>query len=165
MREGPKEAFATVWALTGVSMLFAWAVYRLGSRGIATVRGGLEAGEWVVLALLVVAFGYGEGFVALERRWVPGLVERARRLRDDRRLLMRVLAPLYGMSLIGTRPRELLRGWLGTSAIVGAILLVRTFPEPWRGIVDLSVAAALCWGLVAILRRLPAAVVTSGVRP
>lgn len=153
MRRGWEGVVPTVWALIGVSTLFAWAVYRLGSRGIETVQGGLRAGEWVVLGVLVVAFGIGEGFVALERRWVPQLVERARRLRHDRRLVMRVLAPFYGMALIGTRPEELLRGRLGTGAIVCAILLVRTFPEPWRGIVDLSVAVALAWGLVAILRR------------
>jgi hypothetical protein len=35
---------------------------------------------------------------------------------------------------------------------------VAGLPAPWRGIVDFSVAVALVWGLVAILRRVPAAV-------
>lgn len=148
----------SAWTLTGVAALFAWAIYRLGARGIATIRAGLDTGEWTVLVLLTAAFVYGEGFLALDRRWVPRVVERARRVRDDRRLVVRVLAPLYGLSLVGTSRLELARGWLGTAAIVVAVVLVAGLPAPWRGIVDFSVAVALFWGLVAILRRVPAAV-------
>lgn len=148
----------TAWALIGVGGLLAWATYRLGSRGIDTIRGGLEVGEWVVLALLVPAFAYTEGFLAMDRRWVPKVVERARRLVDDNRRALWLVAPFYGMSLIGSGRKELLRAWLGTAAIVAAVALVRMLPEPWRGIIDLSVATALAWGLAAILRRLPAEV-------
>ena len=107
---------------------------------------------------LPVAFVYGEGFRALDRRWVPMLVERALLLRDDPRLFVRLLAPLYGLSLVGAGRDDLIRGWLLTTAILGAVLIVRTLPDPWRGIVDFAVAAALAWGLVAILRRVPEAV-------
>ncbi len=86
------------------------------------------------------------------------LVERALLLRDDPRLFVRLLAPLYGLSLVGTRRDDLIRGWLLTTGILGAVLIVRTLPDPWRGIVDFAVAAALAWGLVAILRRVPEAV-------
>lgn len=156
MKSGVARGLVTLWALLGVSGLFAWAVVRLGSRGIDTVRGGLEPGEWVVGVLLVVGLAYGEGLEALDRRWVPKLVERVRRLRDDPRWLLWMLAPFYGLALIGGGRKELLRGWIGTSAVVTAVLIVRTFPEPWRGIVDLGVAAALAWGMMAIFRRLPA---------
>ncbi len=151
------SSVATGWAMIGVSILFASATYRMGSRGIATMQGGLSAGEWVALVLLTLAFVYGEGFRALDRRWVPGLVQRARRLRREGGTLLRVLAPLYGLSLIGVDRRKLVRAWAGTTAIVLAVLLVRSLPEPWRGITDFAVAAALAWGLVAILRRVPSA--------
>jgi len=150
----------TGWTLAGVGALFAWAAYRLGARGMDTLRGGLEAGQWVALVGLVLLFVYGEGFLALDQRWVPKLVQRARRLRDEPGVLIRLLAPLYGLSLVGTERGELLRGWAGTLVVVGAVLTVRVFPEPWRGIVDLSVAAALVFGLVAIMRRVPHAVGT-----
>ena len=148
-------AVVSAWTLIGVAALFATAIYRLGGRGIATIQAGLEWGEWVVLVLLTVTFVYGEGFRALDRRWVPRLVERALLVRDEPRLLVRVLAPLYGMSLIGAGKNDLIRGWLLTTGIVGAVLIVRTLPDPWRGIVDFAVGAALAWGLVAILRRFP----------
>lgn len=147
---------APLWAVAGVSALFAWAVWRLGWRGLLTIRGGLGGLEWAILVVLTVAFVYGEGYRALDRRWVPGLIERARALRFEHRSLVRLLAPLHGMALIAVSRGRLVRAWLGTLAIVGAILLVRILPEPWRGIVDFSVAAALAWGLVAIVRRVPA---------
>ena len=152
------RAVVSAWTLIGVAALFASAVYRLGSRGVATIQAGLGWGEWSALVLLTVAFVYGEGFRALDRRWIPRLVERARLVGDDPRLFVRLLAPLYGLSLVGAGRDELVRGWLLTAAILGAVLIVRALPDPWRGIVDFAVAAALAWGLVAILRRVPASV-------
>ncbi len=148
-------ALVSAWTLIGVAALFTSAIYRLGTRGVATIQAGLGWGEWLVLVLLTVAFVYGEGFRALDRRWVPRLVERALLLRDEPRVLMRLVAPLYGLSLVGAARDDLIRGWLLTTAILGAVLIVRALPDPWRGIVDFAVAAALAWGLVAILRRLP----------
>lgn len=148
-------ALVSAWTLIGVAALFTSAIYRLGARGVATIQAGLGWGEWLVLVLLTVAFVYGEGFRALDRRWVPRLVERALLLRDDPRVLVRLVAPLYGLSLVGAARDDLIRGWLLTTAILGAVLIVRALPDPWRGIVDFAVAAALAWGLVAILRRVP----------
>ena len=135
--------------------MFASSIYRLGTRGVVTIQAGLGWGEWSMLVLLTVAFVYGEGFRVLDRRWVPSVVERALLVRDDPRLLVRLLAPLYGLSLVGARRDDLIRGWLLATAILSAVLIVRALPDPWRGIVDFAVAAALAWGLVAILRRLP----------
>lgn len=151
------EVVAPAWAVIGVSALFATATYRLGGRGVAVIRDGLGGWEWMALAGLTLAFVYGEGFLALDRKWVPGLMRRARELKDERSLLLRLLAPLYGLSLIGAPPSKLWPSWLGTLAIVCAVLVLRFLPDPWRGIIDFAVAAALAWGLVAILRRIPAA--------
>lgn len=156
--EGRTSAVASAWTVLGVAAVFAWAVYRLGRRGIDAVRAGLDGLEWTALVLLTVGFVYGEGIRALDQRWIPGLVERARRLRYEPGVLLRVLGPLYGLCLIGRDAGELVRGWLGTAGIVVAVLVIRAFPDPWRGIVDFAVAAALAWGLVAILRSVPRAV-------
>lgn len=145
----------SMWMLVGVSALFAFAIYRLGGRGLATVRQGLSGGEWAALVVLTAGFVYGEGVRALDRRWVPGLLERARHVRRDRRLVVRILAPLHGLALIGAPRRRMARAWMGTAAIVLAVAIVQTFPAPWRGITDLAVAAALTWGLAAILRGAP----------
>jgi hypothetical protein len=144
-------AAAAVWALTGVALLFLVAVLRLGKRGLETVQAGLSPGEWVALLLLTLLFLFGEGWGALQRVWVPRLVRRVSLLRNEGRFHYRLLAPLYGMSLIGDSGKCLARAWLGTLAIITAIVVVRTFPEPWRGITDLAVASALVWGLGAVV--------------
>lgn len=146
------------WALMGIATLFASAIYRLGSRGLATIGQGLGALEWLVLVVLTLVFLYGEGHKALAQRWVPRLIDRARRLSSEEHgLTFRLLAPLYGLSLVGRPGREMRRGWISTASIVVAVLIVRSFPDPWRGITDFAVAAALAWGLVAILQRSPEA--------
>lgn len=153
VREAPGAAgtAAALWALSGVSILFLFAVYRLGKRGLATLEAGLTPVEWLVLVLLTIAFVWGEGRGALQLRWVPRLVRRAGTLREEGRLPHRLLAPLYGMSLVGAPAMSMLKAWGGTAAIVTAVILVRSFPEPWRGITDLAVASALLWGLGAIV--------------
>jgi hypothetical protein len=141
-----------LWALFGVGLLFALAIVRLGARGLTTVRAGLEPGAWVALLALTVLFVYTEGIRALQRRWGPHMLRRVASLRVERRLWVRLLAPLFALSLIAAPGRELARAWAGAFAIMGAVLLVRALPEPWRGIIDLAVALALTWGSVAIAR-------------
>lgn len=139
--------------MTAVAAIFVDAIIQLGARGIATMRAGLEPLEWVALALLLAAFVYGEGERALARRWVPRMVERARELGPQAPLRHRILGPLYAMSLVGEPRRTLARAWLGVALIVLAVLVVRGFAEPWRGIVDFAVAGALLRGLIAIVRE------------
>ena len=142
---------SALWALVGIGAVFSLAVFRLGSRGIETVRAGLGTVEWVALVALVLLFLVGEGWGALQRKWVPRVVRRAADLRREAAMHHRVLAPLYGMSLIGGDARSRFRAWAGTASIIVAVLVVRSLPDPWRGIVDLAVASALGWGLGAIM--------------
>lgn len=158
----PGGRAASIWALLGVGLLLGSAVLRLGARGIATIASGLTPLEWLLLVALTVAFVYGEGVVTLERRWVPKVLGRARSLAREPRLVLRLLAPLYGLSLVGAPPLRMLRAWAGTTAILVAVLVVRSFPEPWRGIVDFAVAAALAWALLTIVRRAPRALRPEG---
>ena len=137
--------------MTGVAALFVDASVQLGRRGIATMRAGLEPLEWLALVLLLVAFVYGEGVRALARRWVPRMIDRARELGPRAHAHHRWLAPMYAMSLIGAPASTRAKAWLGVALIVGAVLVVRSLPEPWRGIVDFAVAAALLVGLAAIV--------------
>ena len=142
---------ATWWAVLGVALVFVQAILALGERGLQTVRAGLDTGGWIALVLLTAAFVYGEGIRALQRRWVPSVISRAGQLRGESSPLLRILAPLYAMALVGASPRALVRAWAGVAGITAAVLIVRALPDPWRGIIDLAVAAALCWGLGAIL--------------
>lgn len=143
-------SLAAVWALLGVAALFAMAVVRLGARAMNSLQAGVGPMEFVLLVSLVLLFVVGEGWAALQRKWVPRVVARARELRHRGLILHRLLAPLYGMSLIGAGSRTLVRGWAGVAAVIVAVLAVRLLPDPWRGMVDLAVAAALSWGLLAL---------------
>lgn len=145
------RAAGAVWAITGVALLFGHAAYRLGARGVSTIRNGLDAAEWVALALLTAMFIYGEGVRALQRRYVPHVMRRVSLLRDRAKVSHHLLAPLFALSLVGASTRSLLLAWAGVAAIAGAVVVVSRFPEPWRGIVDFAVAAALGWALVALL--------------
>lgn len=146
-----RDVAVQAWAVAGVVFLFGEAAWRLGMRGVATVRGGLSTSEWTALILLTAVFVYGEGYRALQRKWVPYVLARVARLRTERFLPWRIGAPLYAMSLIGPTRRTALRAWAGVAAIIAAVLIVSRFPEPWRGIVDIAVAAALVWGAVALM--------------
>ena len=152
------DALVILWALAGVGATLSIAVVRLSGRGWATVSAGLTPSQWLVLAATAFAFVYGEGVLALERRWIPRVVRRAQTLPGEQSVLLRFGAPLYAMGLIGAPIRRVGRAWLGVSAIVLAVVVVRSFSEPWRGIVDLSVAGALTWGTITIVRSLPGAI-------
>lgn len=146
-----------LWGLAGVVAIFADAIVQLGQRGIAVLRAGLSLEEWLACAVITALFLYGEGVRALQRRWVPHMVERVRALGDQDATLLRLLAPLYALSLIGAPARALARAWAGVIGIVLAVLIVRALPEPWRGITDFAVAVALVWGLGSILFLAPRA--------
>ncbi len=152
-----RRSAAAAWTLLGVSGLFASAVFRLGGRGVDTILNGLAPVQWAVLAALTFFMVYTEGVLTFQRRWVPKLIDRARAIRDEP-ILLQLLAPLYGLSLVGGPAKRVLRGWLGTTAIVVAVVAVRALPDPWRGVVDFAVAAALGWGLVCIARQAPRAI-------
>lgn len=141
------------WGVAGVFVVLSWPALRLGTRGVATMRDGLSMLEWVALAALVVVFGYGEGVLALGRRWVPRALERTRRLSDSpHRAHVRLLAPLHAMGLVGHRSDTLFRNWAGVGAIIGAVWVVRRLPDPWRGMIGFAVAVALAWGAWTLVR-------------
>lgn len=148
---GWRTAAITLWAVLGIGAILGRAVHALGGRGLATLREGLGPAELTLLLVLTAGFVYVEGVGALQKRWVPKVVRRVEELRRGARRLDLIAAPLYAMGLVGGARRTTLRSWAGVAAIVVAVLVVRSFPEPWRGIVDLAVAAALAWGTAALL--------------
>jgi hypothetical protein len=134
----------------GVAFVFGSAAWRLGERGVMTMRAGLGPWEWAALAGLTAVFVYGEGVRALQRKYIPFVLRRVTAVRHEH-IVHRVLAPLHAMALVGAPPGILARSWGGSLAIVIAVLIVRGFAEPWRGIVDFAVASALSWATVALI--------------
>lgn len=102
--------------------------------------------------MIALAFAYGEGVRALARRWVPMVDRRARALGPGSARRHRAFAPLYAMGLVGASRGLTARAWIGLALVVTAVFIVRAMPEPWRGIIDLSVAIALSIGILALAR-------------
>lgn len=154
--DSPRDARALLvaaWALAGLGLIFAQAIVRLGSRALDTILAGLTAGQWALLLVLTAFFVYTEGVRGIQRKFAPVVTTRLHELMRRRRVLWDALAPLYLLSLVGAPTRNMVRGWAGVFAIIAAVLIVRQFAEPWRGITDFAVVTALTWGLAAILVR------------
>lgn len=139
-------------ALSLIALTFLESIHRLGSRALSTVQAGLTSGQWLALAAIVAGFMYVEGYRALQAKFAPLVVSRALEI-GSRKLCVSTLvsAPLYSLSLIGAERRALVRAWLAVLLIAGAVWLVRGLPSPWRGLIDAGVAAALAWGLCALI--------------
>jgi len=141
------------WAVSFVVMTFASAVYRLGSRGLALFDRSLQVHEWVALAVCAVLFAYGEGYRALHLRFVPAVLARVAALADasPHRPGIWLVAPLCALGLVQRDRAARLRSWTGLALIVLAITVVRRLPQPWREIIDASVALALTIGIVSLV--------------
>lgn len=128
-------------------------VARLGLRGIRGLsEGGLSAGQWALVLVVFAAFVYGEGWLALHRKFSVHVIARLQQLKSER-LLLKVFGFLYAASLVGDRPRAMVRAWLGVAAIGAAVMIVKQLPQPYRAMVDVSVAAALLLGIVSLTGR------------
>jgi len=138
------------WAMVGVTLLFAEPTLRLGARAARTIAAGLAPGEWVGLVAIAVVLLYVEGHRALQKRLGPKVVAKALSLGDEASPSSVVLAPLFVLSLVHAKRRELLHAWIGVFSIGIAVVVVRALPEPWRSMVDGGVALSLLWGLVSL---------------
>jgi hypothetical protein len=144
---------ASIWGVSIVALTFVEAIYRLGVRAHTTLQTELDARDSFLLALSVALFAYAEGYRALHRRFVPHVIARAAELSASRPQSLRgwLVAPLYVLCLVQAGRRSQLRAWTSVVLIVLAVLLVRALPEPWRGIIDAGVAAALSFGLASLV--------------
>jgi hypothetical protein len=54
------------------------------------------------------------------------------------------------MGLFGATRKVLIISWSIIFMVIGLVILVRSLPEPWRGIVDAGVVIGLGLGLLSI---------------
>lgn len=139
------------WALLGNLALLGDACVRMlgAAEGHARVA---EAGviEWSVAAAIAVAFAYGEGHLALARRFVPELIERAATIRG---VAPSVLAPLAAAGLCFAPRARLIRSWALVVGIVALVFAMRLLTPALHAGVDLGVGIALAVGAVALVRQ------------
>ncbi|MFT3837000.1 MAG: hypothetical protein QM723_08385 [Myxococcaceae bacterium] len=146
------EARPALIPLVILDLLLLDPVARLGLRGVRGLSEGLTVPQWALAAVVFAAFVYGEGWLALHRKFSVHVIARLRQLKSER-LLLKVFGFLYAASLVGDRPRAMVRAWLGVAAIGAAVLIVKQLPQPYRAMVDVSVAAALLLGIVSLTGR------------
>ncbi|MCL5022619.1 MAG: hypothetical protein M1497_04500 [Nitrospirae bacterium] len=140
-----------IWGLGGVLLLLAGAVYRLSGIALAAFSFDLLWYHWGVLALSVLGMAYAEGYRAFQQRFSPRVAARARYLKDHPKLLHAVLGPFFCMGFLHATKRRKITSFSVTAGIVALILLVRLLPQPWRGIIDLSVVVGLAWGIISLV--------------
>lgn len=155
---------AAVWGITGFILILLRGAWRLAPRAFDLFDLQLDTMHWVAVAASVGAFGIGEGYVAIQKHYIPRLLDRADRLRRTPSLLFGLLAPLYCMGLIGWDVRTTLRGWGMVATIILMIIGMNYVAEPWKQIILVGVVLALVWAAVACtaagiryFRRLPTA--------
>lgn len=106
--------------------------------------------HWLALAFSVIYMGYAEGYKGFHQGFAPRVVVRARYLAANPRPLHVLFAPLFCMGYIyATRRRQILSIAL-TLMIICFVLIARSMPQPWRGIVDAGVVVGLSLGVASI---------------
>ena len=106
--------------------------------------------HWLALIFSVTYMAYAEGYKGFHLGFAPRVVVRARYLANNPRPLHVLLAQLFCMGYIyATRKRQILSFAL-TAMIICFVLIARSMPQPWRGIVDAGVVVGLGLGVVSI---------------
>lgn len=145
--------WVSLWAVTGVSLLFAQAILRLTPHVIDLQRCDAQQCQplfWAGLFVWSVGNLYAEGYRAFFLRFAPRVVARARELAQHGSLPERLLAPAVAMGLCyAPRPR-LIASWVFLVLLVAVIVTVRMLPFPWRGFVDAGVVPPLLVGIVSL---------------
>jgi hypothetical protein len=139
-----------IWGLTGVFLLLGSAVYRLSLIARAAFSYELGWQHWTTLLLCILFMAYAEGYRAFQQRFSPRVAARAKYLRSHPDLLHALFAPLFCMGFFYATKRRKITSISVTAGIIVLIVLVRLLPQPWRGIIDLSVVVGLGWGIVSL---------------
>ncbi len=140
------------WGTLGVLALLGQALWRLTPRALEPFADGTLTPATTALYVVWVLFNvWAEGWRGFHLRFSPRVVARAFHLGRSPRPHFVALAPLYCMSFFHATRRGMIVAWAMTTAIVILVLVVRSFPQPWRGIVDGGVVVGLALGSLSIL--------------
>ena len=139
------------WGIAGVLLLIGAAMVRLIRVGVNAFDYPLRMHHWAFLVVFLLFMLISEGYRGFQKSFAPRVAARARELQLDPRALQVFLAPLVCMGFIYATPTRMLRSYGLAGMIVIFVLIVRQLSQPWRGLVDLGVAAGLLWGVVALI--------------
>ena len=165
------KSIGPIWGVGGVLLLLSFAIYRLAPLAFDLVGVTLTSVQWAALVFSVIYMAYAEGYRGFHLGFAPRVVSRANYLHQHPRLQHVLLAPLFCMCYFHTtRKRQLMSIGL-TAMIIVFVLIARSLPQPWRGIVDAGVVTGLTMGIISIFyfallaSRNPGAIVASAETP
>jgi len=139
-----------VWGIGGVLLLLIFAIFRLAPMALELEESSMSQVHWLALAFSVIYMSYAEGYKGFHLGFAPRVIVRARYLADNPRPLHVLLAPLFCMCYIyATRKRQIVSFAL-TTMIICFVLIARSIPQPWRGILDAGVVVGLSLGVLSI---------------
>ena len=138
------------WGLIGVTAFLMSAVFRV-MPDWGDVRTANEPLAYGLLVILLPLMGYFEGYRGFYKGFAPRVVSRSKALTIQTKPMYRVLAPLFCMGFIGSTCRRKMGLAIVTLCIVGLVFGVKGLPQPWRWVIDLSVAVALFSGTLSIV--------------
>lgn len=143
-------AIGAIWGLTGLSLIFGSALYRLYPYARELCGMTFAWHHWLALALSLFFMGYAEGYKGFHLRFSPRCAARALYLKNNPSLWRVLFAPFFCMGYFhATRKRRVVAYSL-TAMIILLIVGVRQLSQPWRGIIDAGVLLGLGWGLVSV---------------
>lgn len=144
--------FAAAWGALGVIGVCGFAIWRLTPIVLAALELGLSPLQWFLICANVILMAWLEGYRGFQVKFSPRVAARALYLyRMPTPLWMRLLAPVFCFGYFHASLRAKRVAWYGTLAIVGLILLIHQFDQPWRGIVDAGVVVGLSWGVATLI--------------
>ncbi|MDT8305882.1 MAG: hypothetical protein RRC07_08100 [Anaerolineae bacterium] len=140
-----------IWGVGGVLLLVAVAMVKLAAPATEALSSPLRWFHWLAILLSVATLLYGKGYRGFYRTLAPLVGTRAAHLRAQPTAVRVLLAPLYCMGYFHSERRQQVVVVAMTAAMVGLIFLMRSLAQPWRGIVDTGIIAALAMGCGSIV--------------
>ncbi|GJM11776.1 MAG: hypothetical protein DHS20C12_01790 [Pseudohongiella sp.] len=138
------------WGIGGVLLLLIFAIFRLAPMALELENSTMSQVHWLALVFSVFYMAYAEGYKGFHLGFAPRVVVRARYLAENPRPLHVLFAPLFCMGYFyATRKRQIVSFAL-TAMIICFVLIARSMPQPWRGILDAGVVVGLSLGVASI---------------
>ncbi len=140
-----------IWGVLGFTALLASAVYRLSSHTAAAVANGLTWWEWCIAMAWVIFNAHAEGVRGFHHNMSPRVVARAQHLAEGSAPWhWQLFAPAFVIGLFGATKKRKVIAWAVTMTIVAVVVVVRSVPQPWRGIIDAGVVVGLGIGILSL---------------
>jgi len=138
------------WGIGGVLLLLIFAIFRLAPMALELENSSMSMVHWLTLAFSVIYMAYAEGYKGFHLGFAPRVIVRARYLANNPRPLHVLLAPLFCMGYIYATRRRQIVSFALTTMIICFVLIARSMPQPWRGILDAGVVVGLSLGVLSI---------------